>query len=411
MLRAVTPGRASFLRRAAWGVSDQGLSSLSNLLLNVAVARALDATGFGAFGLAYSVYLLLIGLLRIFLIEPYAVQEGADRHSPTFRRMLGTGALIAATTGVLAVPLVRLLPLDGHMRLAMAASVPFLVYLEVLRSSATASGAPHLAFALDAVWTTVQLALLGIVLIAGELTPAWAFTSWAAGATFGCTLGTFLLGSPWLRHSIGGFRASASLGGPWILEFLLTTGTAQVIVGLIGAIAALVEVGAYQGALVLLGPSTVLVGGLRLVVLPEISRVRRQQPHRLLRVSTVLAILLAVISMLSTAPVLLLPSDVGSALLGDTWVRAWEVLPWLILYRISTASAVGFLLGLRAIPDRVGSLWLRVIASPATVCAAAAGAAFDGARGASMGLAVAFTSTLPLWAMRLRFALRADTQR
>lgn len=406
MLRKVTPGRASLFRRAGWGVSDQGLSSLANLLLNIAVARTLDPAGFGAFGLAYSVYLLLVGLLRIFLIEPYAVQEGTDRHSVGFRALLGTGALIAAITGVLAVPFVCLLPLDGRMQLAMAVSMPFLVYVEVLRSGATSSGAPHLAFALDATWTIVQVAALGAVLMLGELTAAWAFTSWAVGAALGCALGMFLLGRPRLRHPLLALRTSASLGAPWLLEFLLTTGTAQIIVGLVGVIAALDEVGAYQGAMVLLGPSTVLVGGLRLVALPEISRVRRQQPQRLVSVATALALAFTTLATVSTVPMLWLPTDLGRLLLGSTWDNARQVLPWLILYRAASAAAVGPLLGLRAIPDRVGSLSLRMVASPASMAAAAIGAMVDGARGAAIGLAVAFTSTLPLWGLRLRFAQR-----
>src|SRR5947208_3512481 len=43
-------------RRLGWGIIDQGLSSLTNLVVSLSVARTLGAEQFGAFSLAYVTY-------------------------------------------------------------------------------------------------------------------------------------------------------------------------------------------------------------------------------------------------------------------------------------------------------------------------------------------------------------------
>ena len=43
-------------RRLGWGVADQGMSSLTNFLMSIYVARTLGAVQFGAFSLAYVTY-------------------------------------------------------------------------------------------------------------------------------------------------------------------------------------------------------------------------------------------------------------------------------------------------------------------------------------------------------------------
>ena len=61
-------------RRASWSFGDQALSSLTNFALAVVVARAVTAEEFGAFGLAFSAYLLVLGLVRAVTAEPLLVR-------------------------------------------------------------------------------------------------------------------------------------------------------------------------------------------------------------------------------------------------------------------------------------------------------------------------------------------------
>jgi hypothetical protein len=45
-------------------VLDQGLSAVSNLLLSIVIARALDAGGYGSFAVAFLVFGVLVALTR-----------------------------------------------------------------------------------------------------------------------------------------------------------------------------------------------------------------------------------------------------------------------------------------------------------------------------------------------------------
>src|SRR4051794_2286041 len=59
------PGRlrGSFLRKAV-GVADQGVTSISNLLLSVAIARQSTPSEFGMFGIAFALYLGCLTIVR-----------------------------------------------------------------------------------------------------------------------------------------------------------------------------------------------------------------------------------------------------------------------------------------------------------------------------------------------------------
>ena len=59
--------------RAAWGVGDQVFSSLTNLALNILIARSLGASAFGAFSLAFSIFVIAISISRALTSEPLVV--------------------------------------------------------------------------------------------------------------------------------------------------------------------------------------------------------------------------------------------------------------------------------------------------------------------------------------------------
>ena len=388
--------------RASWGIADQALASVSNLGVNVLAARTLGTAAFGAFGLAFSVYLLLVGLLRGFLIEPFAVDKHASLRSPAMSRMLGGGLALSFLATVLLAPAVFLLPLSMGLRVVIAAAIPFATFVETLRSGATSAGAPHIAFVIDAVWLGTQAVVFVVMALTIGINATWAVGSWVIGAAVGCVAGLALLGGADWASPVAALRHSAKLGGTWMLEFLVTNGTAQLLVWTVGVVALLEDVGALRGGLVLVGPSTVLIAGMRLVVLPAMAATFRDRPTQLLKQSTRWTIAFASLTLVATVPMLLIPDGFGRWLLGETWPAARATLPWLILYRTANAAANGPLLGLRAVRDRSGSLTIRVLVSGGALAGATVGAANSGARGAAAALALAFVVTFPLWHFRLR---------
>ena len=91
--------------RITWGLADQAMSSLTNFLLSIFVARTLGATQFGAFSLAYVTYGFAINASRGLSIEPLLIRfSGTD--PLTWRRATarstGTALLVGLVTGACA---------------------------------------------------------------------------------------------------------------------------------------------------------------------------------------------------------------------------------------------------------------------------------------------------------------------
>ncbi|MBI3748720.1 MAG: hypothetical protein HY262_07735, partial [Chloroflexi bacterium] len=86
--------------RAGWAVIDQGLVSLANFALGVVVARLVSPTEFGAFGVAFAVYLVALNVARGFATQPLTIRFGA-RDEEEFRRGVAESTGVALLLGVI----------------------------------------------------------------------------------------------------------------------------------------------------------------------------------------------------------------------------------------------------------------------------------------------------------------------
>src|SRR5262245_46435254 len=90
---------SSVVRRAGWGVADQGLSSLTNFLLGVLVARATNPADFGAFSLVFATYAIALNVPRALASEPMTVRYSAS-HDEVWRRGAAASTGTSVTIGV-----------------------------------------------------------------------------------------------------------------------------------------------------------------------------------------------------------------------------------------------------------------------------------------------------------------------
>lgn len=70
----------NWIVRGGWAIADQGLFAFANVLLNVLLARWLPATEYGAFAVAYSLFLLLGAFHTALITEPLLV-FGAGKYA------------------------------------------------------------------------------------------------------------------------------------------------------------------------------------------------------------------------------------------------------------------------------------------------------------------------------------------
>jgi len=131
----------NWVKRGGFAVLDQGLFASANFLMNILLARWLPPEQYGAFAVAYSVFLLLATFHTAVLTEPMLV-FGAGKYQEKFKKYLGfllyghwgLTALVSLILGVITLVFWRL----GSVAMAQALSglaiaAPFILLLWLLR--------------------------------------------------------------------------------------------------------------------------------------------------------------------------------------------------------------------------------------------------------------------------------------
>ncbi|MGH7626911.1 MAG: hypothetical protein ACREOJ_16545, partial [Gemmatimonadaceae bacterium] len=101
--------RLRWAGRGVWAITDQGLFAVSNFAMNILLARWLTPTEYGAFAIAYSVFLLFGTLHTALLTEPMLI-FGSVKYEADFAAYMrvllrghwlisGAGGVLLAITG------------------------------------------------------------------------------------------------------------------------------------------------------------------------------------------------------------------------------------------------------------------------------------------------------------------------
>jgi O-antigen/teichoic acid export membrane protein len=179
----------------------------------------------------------------------------------------------------------------------------------------------------------------------------------------------------------------------------------------VSGIVGLAATGALRAAQLLLNPLHVLTQGVRLVAIPDAVRMlKRSEPaagaSSLRRQGMHISVGMWTAAMGLGVVAYLLPTRVGTELLGATWSAAR---PLIIPITISTAFGgvvSGASVGLRALAAARRSRLARTIMSSLQLIGGLAGAAIAGASGAAWGLAAANVTGAAVWWWHLRGGMR-----
>jgi hypothetical protein len=396
--------------RLSWGLADQAVSSITNLMVGLVVARSLSVPEFGMFSLAWVTYGVVINLSRGLATDALAVRFSGgptDRWRQAVGRGASTAVLIGLATGALSVLAgLALGSPAGAAFVALGLVLPALLLQDAWRYGFFAAGQGRRAFANDAVWA---VGLIPAMLIAARFGSVFAFViAWglsaAAAAVFGC-LQTGILPRPagiteWVRQQ-------RDLGLRYMVENVSISGAAQLRMYGLGAIAGLADVGAVRGAQLLLGPFLALLMGTSLFAVPEAARVLRRAPRRLPHFCALLGGSQASAGMLwGIALLVLLPDSVGGFLLGEVWTPAAALIIPTTLGVMGASLSDGALAGLRALGAAPRSLRTQLFAATAYVSGGVVGAVLGGAAGSAWGVAAATLASAGVAWWQLRLGLR-----
>jgi O-antigen/teichoic acid export membrane protein len=177
-----------WLAKGSLAVADQGVFAVSNFLLNVLLARWLAPADYGAFALAYSVFLFLLIVHNALITAPMLV-FGQGKYRERFPEYLGI--LLRGHFGLMlpgSALLVSAAFLLGHVYsavverafLALAIAAPFILLLWLLRRAFYARLDPIWAAASGLVYFAILVACTVALHAVGHLSPSTGFLSMAA---------------------------------------------------------------------------------------------------------------------------------------------------------------------------------------------------------------------------------------
>lgn len=376
-----------------WATLDQAVSSCTNFGITVVAARQLSRGGFGAFGLAISVYIVVLGVARGLVTEPL-LSRPELAHGDQSRAVVGAvvGAAFGVGCAVAVVALVAglLLTRDAaRVLIALAALLPVLCLQDAWRYCFISQGRPGAAIVNDGVWLAAQCATVTGLAVTHRWSAVSIMVAWGcAGATAGL-VGLFQARA-WPQPKRGWFwlRDQASLGARYCLEFVTANGATQLALVGLGAVAGLAALGSVRGAQAFFGPLGVLFNGVLLAVVPAATRLRAT-PRRLRRLIWFISGVMCAAAASWAIVGLALPGNIGRALFGESWQATRSVVLPIGLALVASGIASGPYAGLRALAAAKEGLRARLFSIPVLIGLPLAGAEALEARGFAYGLAAA----------------------
>jgi O-antigen/teichoic acid export membrane protein len=403
-------GIRGIARRLSWGLADQAVSSMTNFVVGVFVARELGVAAFGIFSLAWVTYGVVLNVSRGLATDPLVVRfSGAPIEEWRAATARASGTAVAVGLGFGVVSALAGLAMGGTLGaafVALAVVAPAMLLQDSWRFAFFAMGQGHKALVNDVVWAAVMIPLL---VFAGTYGSVWAFVlAWGGSSLVAAACGWLQSGI--VPHFAGvreWLRQHRELGSRYLVENVSNSGASQLRMYGLGAIAGLADVGAIRGAELLLGPFLALLMGLSLVSVPEAARVLRTAPERLGRFCLALGGVQAVAAATWGAILLfLVPEAVGRLVLDDVWEPASHLILPVSLSVTGAGVVAGAAAGLRALGAARRSLRVQLIASAGYLGFGLAGAALGGAVGMSWGSTTAMWLGAVIWWVQLRAALR-----
>jgi hypothetical protein len=385
--------------RAGWGVADQALSSLANLAVGALVARAVSPTSFGAFGLVFSTYLIVLGTCRALVAEPlvvrFSARDAAEWRSAT-RAATGSAVALGIVAG-LGCAFVGFAAggVFGNALLALGAVLPGLVLQDTWRYAFFAAARGRNAFTNDIAFAAAVPALVALSYATNAV--ALFVLVWGAAGALAAVIGGVQAGfAPAPVEGPTWLRRQRDLTFPYLGEFA-ALGAGEVALFGVAGLAGLAAAGALRAGQVLVGPLRVLLFGVRLAAVPEGVRLLQDPRSRPCAAAVRLSATLAGVSLAWGALVTMLPYSFGESLVGRSWSEARHVLIPLSIAMAGTGAAAGAVVGLRALAAARRSFRSRLLVTPFMVLGTLAGAAVAGAPGTAWGIAIVTWFSIPLW--------------
>ena len=338
------PAPGSEWRRRSVTLGDQVLSSISNVLAVVLVARVLSAGDFGVFSLSYSILTLVLAMSRSYFGTRVSLSERDDHAHQLTRDLLG--ALTLLTPFIVVAVLVVSWGVSGFTRnpvlLVVALATPVVLLQDITRFGAVASGRPWASFASDGVWVAFMLVPFAL----GDRLPAVVIMLlWLLAAVAALVVALVLLrATPDLRGGVVQLRTRHAVGeaNTWVATVGVLGGLWVLFIASVAISTA--ASGSLRGASTIMGPLNVLLAFTSIGLTPML--VRRPRAFDI-RFSLAVLVVLPVIAVVWGGILLVLPESFGTWLFGASWTGIHHVLPVTIVEYVFVCGTAAAFISLR----------------------------------------------------------------
>ncbi|MGY1719492.1 hypothetical protein ACI8AG_10655 [Blastococcus sp. SYSU DS0552] len=327
-------------RRTLEGIADQVVSSASNFVFVVLVARSASAADFGAFSVGYAGIVLLLAFGRAALGTPLLIGAADDGRRGRLGDALVLGCGLGLIGGLLVAASVLVAGSAPAIAVVLGVGAPVAVLQDVCRHGAIAAGRPRVALGIDTLWLlAVGAALLADVQEVHRTDVLSAVSVWVIGGVAGA-----LVAVAWLKPTVvpagvaNRLRGSLRLRSDLTIAVVLPQVAMLVVLAVVAVGLSSPDVAALRGAGTLMGPVNLLFAAMTFAVLPEIARMGRSVP--VLRIAGCMYAGLALVVLTWATILLLLPDGAGRALLGESWTGARDVLPFISAEALFGAASI-----------------------------------------------------------------------
>jgi O-antigen/teichoic acid export membrane protein len=260
---------------------DQGVSSLSNFAVGVAVARVAGVAALGEYSLAYAAWLIVAATHRSLITDPMAIENDVNKPDAGFHMRVGLAAeltLGVASTAVFGVVGFVLLAAGQHafgiVFVSFAPWLPFLIAQDYWRWLAFMKATPGRALSNDAVFDVFQAAVFVLLVAAGQRSSVLAIVAWGSGAIVASLFGLWQFSvRPTMTGGVERIRTRWHLSKWLLASSTAASGATQAGTILVAALLGPAGTGGFRAASTLVsGPTNVLVQAGGSIGLPEASR-------------------------------------------------------------------------------------------------------------------------------------------
>lgn len=390
---ALRPGRST---RVGLGITDQVLSSASNMLAVFAIAGVSTIVQFGSISLAIAGVMAMVLLCRGLLGTPIALLSGEPvRLQDEANHALALAAVLGLVVGVI-IAVCATFTNDPWSVALVGMAAPAILIQDSARYACVAAEKPAIAVASDGSWAAGS-ALLFIVAgwLAPDVSARVAVGAWAGLAYLALLIIQMRSGfhpvfggiANWVRSTAADrsrYGATSAIGATNSMLILF------VVAALVGSSA----IAALRGSASVLGPLNILIASMALVVVPELRRLSGATPGAYWRPMGRVALLMCTIPVTVGVLSVFVPDVWGEILLGPTWLVAQPLLPITAIEYVALTWSYSADTILRSQANSRAVLTRQLVHSAlitggATIAAIAFGSAIAVATGIAMGASVA----------------------